>query len=98
MSDINQILQKLEQIEQSLKAVVPVKEVMCMQEVANYLQMAPSYLYKLTHGRKIPFYKPQGKLIYFKRSEVDDWVLQNRIKTELELEEEADNLIFNKKN
>lgn len=31
-----------------------------------------SFLYKLTMGRKIPHYKPNGKMIYFDLKDVEE--------------------------
>ena len=49
--------------------------------------------YKMTHSRKIPFYKPNGKQIYFDRSEIENWMKQNRVATTDEIETEAVNYI-----
>lgn len=51
------------------------------QEAAEYLGISKSTLYKKTAKKKIPFYKNQGKLIYFKKSELNDWVYQGKGKT-----------------
>ena len=34
-------------------------------------------LYKLTSGKEIPHYKPRGKMIYFAKVHLDEWLLQN---------------------
>lgn len=65
------------------------KEILTAQETASYMGISMSYLYKLTMGRKIPHYKPMGKICYFKRSEVEQWMLSNRISTEQELNNKA---------
>lgn len=65
------------------------KEILTAQETANYMGISMSYLYKLTMGRKIPHYKPMGKICYFKRSEVEQWMLSNRISTEQEINNKA---------
>lgn len=43
-------------------------------EACRYLHFKPSYLYKLTAQKKIPFYKPAGKKIYFYRRELNEWI------------------------
>ncbi len=65
------------------------KAVLNLSEVAEYTGLSKSYLYKLTSSCKIPHYKPNGKYIFFDRKEVEDWLLQNRIKTNDEIEAEA---------
>ena len=50
------------------------------EEASEYLQISKSYLYKLTSTKQILHYKPNGKLIYFIKDELDDWIMQNQIK------------------
>jgi excisionase family DNA binding protein len=54
------------------------KEVLSFDEAAIFLNFSKSYLYKLTSGRSIPYYKPQGKKCYFTKTELLAWVLRNR--------------------
>lgn len=57
------------------------KTVLTLEECAEYTGLAKSYLYKLTHSRQIPYFKPNGKKIFFKREEVDSWLLSNKVET-----------------
>ena len=57
------------------------KEVLTSEEVAAYMGVSMSYLYKLTMEQKIPHYKPMGKLCYFNRKEVEQWLQSNRVAT-----------------
>lgn len=54
------------------------KEVLAKDEASIYLGVSVSYLHKLTMKRQIPFYTPFGKQHYFKRSELDEWITQNK--------------------
>jgi len=83
----NPILEKLSQIQNQLSENTD--KPLPFQEASEYLNISKSYLYKLTHQQKIPFYKPNGKKIYFKKSELEAWLLRNRVKTSSELEQEA---------
>ena len=65
------------------------KEVLTLEEAAIYLGISKSSLYKMTHSRSIPFYKPNNKLVYFERSELLEWVRQGRVATDEELTERA---------
>jgi len=58
-------------------------------EVAAYTGLSKSYLYKLTSSGGIPCFKPHGKHIYFNKQEVDQWLMQNRRATNVELESQA---------
>ena len=65
------------------------KEVLTTEEAAAYMGMRKSYLYKLTMNKKIPHYKPMGKVCYFQRRELEEWLLSNRVATDEELSEKA---------
>ena len=54
------------------------KEVLTFKEALALLGISASTLYKLTHQRAITFYKPNGKLIYCKRADLTNWMLQNK--------------------
>lgn len=62
------------------------KEILTLEEVSRYTGMKKSFLYKLTAGRKIPHYKPNGKYCFFKRSEIDEWLTSNPVSTAEELD------------
>ena len=57
---------------------------------------ARSYLYKLTSGNLIPHYKPQGKMLYFEKAELEAWLRQNPVKTQAQIEQEAQKYILNR--
>ncbi|WP_300565485.1 helix-turn-helix domain-containing protein [Flavobacterium sp.] len=68
------------------------KEVLNFKEALALLGISASMLYKLTHQRAISFYKPSGKLIYFKREDLMNWMLSNKQPSN----EEIKNEMFNK--
>ena len=47
---------------------------MTFKEACAYLGYAPSYLYKLTYKNIIPHHKPTGKMLYFFKDEIDEWI------------------------
>ncbi len=65
------------------------KEVLTSDEAARYMGISKSYLYKLTMRQEIPHYKPMGKMCYFKRAELEDWLQTNRCATASELDRQA---------
>ena len=79
---------------EELKEIIEVvktnsKEVLTAQETASYMGVSMSYLYKLTMLKKIPHYKPLGKMCYFNRNEVEQWLQSNRVSTDQELNNKA---------
>ena len=65
------------------------KEVLTSDEAARYLGISKSYLYKLTMKQQIPHYKPMGKLCYFNRVELEQWLQSNKVLTLGEVEQQA---------
>lgn len=65
------------------------KEVLTLDEAARYTGLKKSYLYKLTAAKEIPHYKPTGKNCFFRRTELEEWLLANPVATADELEAKA---------
>ena len=81
------IIDRLQRIEQY--TLLSAKNVLSLDDVAVLTGLSKSYLYKLTCTHQIPFYKPNGKQIYFDRGEVESWMKQNRVATQAEIEAQA---------
>lgn len=81
------ILEKLDKIEKL--TILSAKNVLCFNDVAILTGLSKSHLYKLTCSHQIPHYKPNGKQIYFDRTEVENWMKQNKIATTAEIEHTA---------
>ena len=65
------------------------KEILTLQEAAQYIGIARSALYKMTSNQAIPFYRPNGKLIFLERDDILSWIRKNRVFSTEEIEEEA---------
>lgn len=78
----------LHKIEDLLKAQN--LEPLSFEQASTYLGLSKSYLYKLTASNRVPFYKPNGKKIFFSKTELNKWIFKNKIKSDSELKEEAE--------
>ena len=90
LSKIEELTLKLEKIEQLL---LTQKKVLNFNEVMLYTNLSKSYLYQLTSNGGIPCYKPNGKHIYFNKEEIENWLLNNRKISNIELEEVSNNYL-----
>lgn len=72
------------------------KEVLTSDEAAKYMGVSKSYLYKLTMKQQIPHYKPMGKMCYFNRLELEQWLQSNRIATTKDIEQKAQDFCMKK--
>src|SRR5689334_11176192 len=92
------ILQKLANIETMLQEQnLLKKDVLNVNEASAYLDMSASHLYKMTSQKQIPHFCPQGKKLYFKRAELDEWLLRNRQDSRDEIETLAANYLLTNK-
>ena len=64
------------------------KEIMNVQQVAKYLNIAKQTVYGMTSRREVPYYK-RGNRLYFQKSDIDEWLLSTRRKTIEEIKMEA---------
>ena len=88
MDNLN-IEERFDRIE---KLLLSTKTVLTFDEACEYTGYSRNYLYKLTAPKsvvKIPHYKPNNKSIFFKKEELDNWLLQNKSKSTYEIEQEA---------
>ena len=69
--------------------IICTKEVLTSDEAARYMGVSKSYLYKLTMRQQIPHFKPMGKMCYFNRQELEQWLQSNRVTTATEIEQQA---------
>ena len=76
------------------RQIINAKEILSFEEASRFLNLSKSYLYKLTSNNMIPHYKPQGKMIYFERRELEAWLRRHPIKSRDQIESEAQSYLF----
>lgn len=72
----DKILAKLNELEALLKRQN--EQPLNFNQAAEYLGFSHSYLYKLTSKKNIPCHRPTGKMLFFSKYELDDWVFCKR--------------------
>lgn len=92
--DLSMIMERLDHIEKLIRAN---KNVLTFSEAVDYTGLSRSSLYKLTANGEIPFSKPKGKLIYFSKEKLDQWLLSNEHKSAEEIKKEALEYSFRRK-
>ncbi len=71
------------------KGLLTAKNVLTPPEAAQYMGISLSTLYKYTHRGVLPFSKPNGKLIFFSREKLDEWLLSRPSVSQEQREREA---------
>ena len=69
------------------------EEILSLSEAAKFLKVSKSCVYKLTSAKKITHFVPGGKRIYFKKSDLENWILQNRITPVAEIESKTESYL-----
>lgn len=88
---MNEVLKEIQTLKKL--TIVAAKNVLTLEEAALITGLQKSYLYRLTSKHEIPFYKPNCKMLYFDRKELEDWMKRNRVQTKAEAEQQAVNYV-----
>lgn len=73
------------------------KKVLTFDEACDYSGISRAYMYNLTSKNKIPFSKPNGKVIFFSKDELDTWLLRNKQTSKEEIKDKALNYVLRNK-
>lgn len=91
MSEL-EMIQRLDEIK-SL-TIIQTKDILTAEEAAMYMGLSRSYLYKLCQKLQIVhFHSKSGKTIYFRKKDLNEWMLHSKSITQKEIESEAKRFI-----
>lgn len=83
--EISKQLNELKQL-----ALLGAKNVLSVAELSLLTGLSKSHIYKLICLKKIPHYKSEGgKLVFFKKDEVENWLCALKVPTVTETEQAA---------
>lgn len=83
LQDLSDKLDRITEI-----TLIGTKTVLDLEEAALFTGFSTGHLYRLTSGKQIPHFKKSRKL-YFKKSELEDWMLEKKILTIDEIQSKA---------
>jgi len=67
-----------------------------VKQVAEFLGLKPSYIYNLVFYGKLMAYKPGGKRLLFKLSDLEKYAFSNQKSDNMALSELADSILLKK--
>ena len=83
---MQQVLDKLSQIERLLNTdLLLKKELLTLEEAAHLTDVSKSTIYKWVSSRKLSHYKPSGKLVFIKREDLYEFITRNKYSNRNEL-------------
>lgn len=83
-----EIKQQLDRIEQY--SMIAAKNVLNIKEASFILGLSEQSIRNKARNHEISCYRPNHNTLYFKKSELEDWMTQNRSKSMAEIESEAE--------
>lgn len=86
------IIDQLNRIERY--SIISAKSTLTLEEAAFYTGISKAHLYHLTSAKSIPHYKVGSRNV-FDKTELDQWLKQNRVATQEEIDREAGRYIAN---
>ena len=81
-----EILKEIKEIKRTL--LIYTKEALTTEEVALFTGLSKDRIWHLANSGELPYYKSKKRL-FFKKSEIEGWMLRNRIAPDNEIEEQA---------
>jgi excisionase family DNA binding protein len=86
MTQSEEILQELRELKNLLQIdAILRKEIINLEEAAQLLGVSKSTVYKYIGSRKLPFFRPSGKIIFLKKEYIYDFITANKYASREEL-------------
>lgn len=57
------------------------KQILSFNEAVDFMDVSKSFLYKMTSEGRITFFKPNNGKIYFRKVDLENWMMQNEQKS-----------------
>lgn len=95
---MGELIEKLKSIEELLNLqYILKKEILDSEEASKYLKITQDNLYRLNSNGVIPSYRPNGRFVYYKISDLNDWLLHKKNNSKEKVMEEKVNDFFSPK-
>ena len=78
---------------EAAKPKPPIRDVYDAKDAAEYLRVTKSSIYQLVFHRKLATYRPSGKKLYFRKSDLDAYVFRNKQIADGDARELADKIL-----
>lgn len=93
MSDIELLREEIRELKAI--SIISQKEVLDIDEASILTGLAKQTIYTMCRNRTIPHYKSKGgKKSYFKKSELNDWMLHTKVSTASSIESDSINRTY----
>jgi excisionase family DNA binding protein len=80
------MLERLDEIKELIQSN---EKPLTLKEAAEYLDLSEAHVYYLVHTNKMTYYKPGGKRIYFRKSDLNVYIYRIARQSDREIEQMA---------
>jgi excisionase family DNA binding protein len=94
---VKSLLQKILEGTDTRPEAVPTRTIFNLEQLTAYAGLSRQTVYKLTSRRELPHSK-RGKRLFFEKAAIDQWLLENRVKTNREIGQQANEYLSQKSN
>lgn len=94
LNRFNSLAELVKHIKEMEKRVYVIKEYLTVDEVARYLQVSKATVYRIKSNKEVTYFKPNGKTIFIRRAELENWIGRNAYLSNSELERQANLLSY----
>ena len=85
LNDLHQLYQSNLNVSHSNKK----DDMLSVAQASEYSGFSKSFIYKMTSTKNVVYYQPNGKTIFFKRSDLDDFLTRKKILSTNQIKEQA---------
>lgn len=91
---MKKIIQQIEEVKSLL--LLQAKEVLTLKEFCLYTGFSPPYTYRLIANKALPYYKPSGKSIFFKKEDIIEYLTSIKIDNETSKQKKVSTFLLKK--
>ncbi len=84
---LEEVIRTMRELE---RCAYTVKDYLTVEECSMYLQVHKSMIYRLTSNKDITYYKPNGKTIFIRRADLEEWISKTPILSNDEMKRRAE--------
>ncbi|WP_312321657.1 hypothetical protein [Soonwooa sp.] len=94
ITTLNHLLEEVTELKEQLGLN---KDTFNVKDFSAYSGIKESFIYKIVGQQLISYSKPNGKMLFFSKSDVDDYLRQNPVKAKSEISKDAIEFSLRKK-
>lgn len=80
----------IEEQEREQREATPTNKYLTLEQASQFLGVTRSALYTMCCRKRVSYYKPSGRALYFLQEDLESWITSKRVKSSAEIEQETE--------